>query len=53
MVENESRRYVTPILSTINTTTNNLFPMIEKEGVKRKAKRYVSTKHQCILDRAN
>ena len=45
MVENESGRYVKPIIVTINTNTNNLFSRIEKERIKRRAKRYPSYGH--------
>ena len=45
MVENESRRYVTPTLVITNDNTNNLFSKIEKERIKRKARRYPSYGH--------
>ena len=47
MVENESKRYAKPIIVTINTNTNNLFSRIEKERIKRKARRYPSYGQIC------
>ena len=47
LVENETKRYPHPALSLINTHTNtNIpFPRLEKENVKKRAKRYPSYGH--------